>query len=300
MAAGGVRPPRGAPERVETSRGRLNTGAARDSFQALSPAITWCDPGASARSALGRHRAAYRGLLDRLVTTAIAMNQSATGKERASVTTARLRRKIQCVRQFLSSTASAVRQLPDRVLHARRRETARRALHGAGRIRTILVICHGNVCRSPFAAALLRRLATELDVPVVVRSAGFIGPDRQPPAAALAAASRRKLDLDPHRSTLVTRAALDTADLVIVMAPEQELALRRKFGDLRGTALVLGDLDPKAIVRRAIHDPWGGNDAAFEYSYSRIERCVEELAGIITRTWREQGGHIASTASQGQ
>ena len=49
-----------------------------------------------------------------------------------------------------------LRRVPSRVLHPLRRQRALRALRGRRRPASVLVICHGNVCRSPFAAALLR------------------------------------------------------------------------------------------------------------------------------------------------
>jgi protein-tyrosine-phosphatase len=45
--------------------------------------------------------------------------------------------------------------------------------------------------------------------------------------------------------------------------------------------ILLGDLDPRAIDTRAIHDPVDQPLAAFEQSYARIERCVEALAGAL-------------------
>lgn len=156
----------------------------------------------------------------------------------------------------------------------------------AGRIRSVLFICHGNVCRSPFAAAVFERAVRASGLDIQVDSAGFIGPDRQSPAGALAAAARLDVDLTAHRSKLIRPALLDTADLMVVMAAEQAIALRRQFGDVRGLVVVLGDLDPDSIRRRTILDPWGGDDAAFNASYSRVERCVRQLVYLVAETHR--------------
>ena len=118
---------------------------------------------------------------------------------------------------------------------------------------------------------------------IIVRSAGFIGPGRQPPAPALAAASRRNLDLTTHRSVLVSGPEVGATDLVVVMSIEQSVALRRQLGRLSGTIIVLGDLDPCPIRRRTILDPWGGDDVTFDESYDRIARCVTELVRLLTR-----------------
>ena len=85
----------------------------------------------------------------------------------------------------MSTITRVLRHTPDRLLHARRRREARTRL-AARRRGSVLVICHGNICRSPFAAALLSRELAPYGVPVA--SAGFIGAGRPAPPEALAAA----------------------------------------------------------------------------------------------------------------
>src|SRR6267142_6184317 len=81
-----------------------------------------------------------------------------------------------------------LRRTPERLLHPLQRRKLLEALRTRGRPKTVLVVCHGNICRSPVAAALLARELASLDVEV--QSAGFIGFDRPPPAEAVAAAQR--------------------------------------------------------------------------------------------------------------
>ena len=184
------------------------------------------------------------------------------------------------------SFAGAVRHYPERLLHGARRSAARRSM-AAVPVSSALFICHGNVCRSPFAAATFARdRRDKLGASVRVRSAGFVGPGRQPPAHALAAARRRDVDMTDHRSMLVTSEAVQEADLVVVMGADQAAALRRHFGRPRGAILVLGDLDPQPIVRRTIRDPWGGDDEAFDDSYARLERCIASLTDILASSAR--------------
>jgi protein-tyrosine phosphatase len=173
-----------------------------------------------------------------------------------------------------------LRHAPASRFHARRRRAARVALERV-RPRSILFVCHGNICRSPFAAAaFLRSCPSKLAKSIKIASVGFIGPDRSSPAKALAAASKFDVDLSAHRSTLVTPEALRSADLVVVMSDQQA----REVARLHPSAfvLVLGDLDPQPVNRRTILDPWGQSDAVFDESYERIDRCVRELAGIIS------------------
>lgn len=177
------------------------------------------------------------------------------------------------MRRVCGRAYRASRQRVERTLHPWRRGRALGVLAAMGQFKGILVVCRGNVCRSPFAAAVLRRL---LRVPVM--SAGFIGPSRRVPAPALQVAASRSIDLDAHRSQLVTRALLDGVDLVLVMDEEQATRLRRSFPGARCAIILLGDLDPELPDSRTIADPWGKPASEFERVYARIERCCRVLA----------------------
>jgi protein-tyrosine-phosphatase len=145
----------------------------------------------------------------------------------------------------------------------------------------VLFLCHGNACRSPFAAALFARAAKErIAVPIVVESAGLVAPGRPSPAPAIASAARRDIDLSPHRSRLLTTRAIRAAELIVVMSADQERVVLR-VGRIAVPTLILGDLDPQPIEERTIVDPMGGPDKLFDESYDRIARCIETLIDLI-------------------
>ncbi len=137
------------------------------------------------------------------------------------------------------------------------------------------MVCHGNICRSPFAAALLARDLAPAGVRV--DSAGFTAPNRPCPPEAVTVAARRGVDLSAHRSRLLTATAAHAADLVVVMDPDQGRSLCDRFGRLWRDILVLGDLDPERIAARPIRDPVNQDAEVFEEAYARIERCIAQL-----------------------
>jgi len=155
----------------------------------------------------------------------------------------------------------------------------------------VLFICHGNVCRSPFAAAAFARISASWNGgPPSIRSAGFIGPNRSPPPEALLAAERAGVDLTSHRSAVFTPDDIRTADLVVVMAAEQAKGIRRRFRDSASRVLILGDLDPVSAATRTIIDPWGKPSDVFDESYQRITRCVTVLARILASATERHAG----------
>ena len=186
----------------------------------------------------------------------------------------------------LRSLARAVWRAPEQLLHPLRRWAARKALARGPAPCSVLVVCYGNICRSPFAAALLeRRLAGTIRV----ESAGFLGLGRPVPPIGLQVAARRGIDLSAHRSQILTAAVAQAADLIVVMDGEQERAVRAVLGAARPVLVVLGDLDPGPIETRAVRDPiWQPADV-FEETYARIDRCIAELVAAMTMG---EGGRV--------
>jgi protein-tyrosine-phosphatase len=156
---------------------------------------------------------------------------------------------------------------------------------------SVLVICNGNIFRSPFAAAVLRR-ALELRGlgRVRVESAGFAGPGRPTPADAVAVAARRGIDLGQHASQLVMADLVRAADLIVVMDALQRRMICERFGRGSRGVLLLGDFDPLPVASRGIEDPVEQGPDVCARVYARIERCVEELAQALASVAQQPAG----------
>lgn len=176
----------------------------------------------------------------------------------------------------LRRLARAIKRLPDRLLHDGRRRRARERV-AALAPDSLLFVCHGNICRSPFAEA-----AARLRVPPHVRvaSAGFIGPDRGAPDEAVEAARRFGIDLTAHRSRLITGETARRTGLVVVMTPDQARAAVR-LGAPPDRVLILGDLDPEPIGLRSIPDPIERPLDEFMACYRRVDRCIAALVTLL-------------------
>src|SRR5689334_22069461 len=82
----------------------------------------------------------------------------------------------------------------------------------------ILMVCTGNTCRSPMAAALLGRRLVEAGIAAVVTSAGLLFDGKPATDHGLAVMADRGLDTSGHRSRKLRPDLLAGADLVIGMA----------------------------------------------------------------------------------
>jgi protein-tyrosine phosphatase len=176
----------------------------------------------------------------------------------------------------------AVRHVPERLLHGYRHRIAVERRTRAGRPARVLILCYGNICRSPYAEARLRALlARRRHEGVFVESAGFFGPGRLANEMAQHVAQARLLDLSSHRSRVVDRTLAASATLILVMTPGQASALVRQVDAPASRVEVLGDLDPQGILQRDIPDPYGQAAEVFEQVFDRIDRCLD----VLIRTW---------------
>ncbi len=185
---------------------------------------------------------------------------------------------------FLRNLLVRVRRTPEGLLHPLRRRKAVDALRQRRRPTTVLAVCHGNICRSPVAAALLARELAPLGIDV--QSAGFIGFNRPAPAEAVAAAQRHAVNLSEHRSRLLTAELVRGADLIVVMDPSQRRLICERFGRLPSDVMLLGDFDPATVDARTIRDPVDQQREVFDEVYERISRCVREFGRAVGSTAR--------------
>ena len=161
----------------------------------------------------------------------------------------------------------------DRKLYPKRRERARERLESLAP-GSVLFVCLGNVCRSPYAERLAAKKAKGA---LTADSAGFIGPGRPPPDYAIQAALGRGLDHADHRSTTLSGDMLEEAGAVFLFDRHNARRLRAAGMFRKDKVFWLGDFDPTWVGRRAIPDPWGKSLEEFEATFERIERCIDAL-----------------------
>lgn len=170
-----------------------------------------------------------------------------------------------------------------RLLYPVRHRLARRLAKRVGTPQSVLFVCLGNICRSPYAArAIMRELPSSWANIMRVDSAGFIGPNRPSPQIAAEVATERRVDLSDHRSKLISSRLIDSNDLVVVMEPWQRRDVLRMSNRRGVRVLVLGDLRPSAGEARNIPDPFDGKRELFERSYDDVDICIAQLARIMT------------------
>ncbi|RCV91019.1 low molecular weight protein-tyrosine-phosphatase [Billgrantia montanilacus] len=140
----------------------------------------------------------------------------------------------------------------------------------------ILVVCTGNICRSPVAEVMLQQRLPHL----TVTSAGLgalIGQPVDAQARRLAEANR--LDVSSHLARQLDADLLAEADLVLVMTDGQRQAVAKRWPEVRGKILLMG----KWLAQQEgidIPDPYRKSPEVFEH----VHRLLDEA----TRLWAER------------
>ena len=142
------------------------------------------------------------------------------------------------------------------------------------KIKQVLLVCTGNICRSPLAAALLERALGEKGLDGVdVGSAGTGAWDGAPASeGAYLVGLERGLDLSGHRARLLTRELVEQADLILTMARHHRARVDELGGE--GRVFVLGEYAGRQGDEAEVSDPFGGDLDVYR------ETCIE-LEGLI-------------------
>jgi protein-tyrosine-phosphatase len=143
----------------------------------------------------------------------------------------------------------------------------------------VIVVCTGNICRSPMAAGLLaHHLSGDLGSTIEVASAGTNALQGYPAQDhALEIMARIGIDISAHRARQLTREMARSADLIIAMEMAH-LWFIQQWEEIPPEALhLMLEFDPKAKSRQ-VADPYGG-------PLSGYQTCLETLrpavAGIV-------------------
>jgi protein-tyrosine phosphatase len=145
----------------------------------------------------------------------------------------------------------------------------------------ILFVCMGNICRSPTAEGVVRRLLAERapDLRVQLDSAGthayHVG--EPPDARAIAAAGRRSIDLSKLRARRVQPEDFERFDLILAMDRENLSRLRElQPGQSTAQLRLMLEFAPDAALEE-VPDPYYGGVAGFEQVLDLLEDAAEGL-----------------------
>ncbi len=155
---------------------------------------------------------------------------------------------------------------------------------------SVLFVCLGNICRSPTAEAVFRKLAADagLGERIYIDSAGTIGYHEGAPAdgRATAAALARGLDLGSLRARRVVAEDFARFDLILAMDEENLADLQRiRPDDARARLGLLLEYAADTGVK-GVPDPYYGGKNGFEQVLDLVTAACAGLVEDVRRTLR--------------
>jgi protein-tyrosine phosphatase len=106
----------------------------------------------------------------------------------------------------------------------------------------LLIVCTGNICRSPMASAFLRQRFEARQLDISVTSAGTRTQGKPAVEEVVELMKSIDLDISEHRSQLVTKQMIGDADLILCMAREH----------LREVVLIDSDAYPRTFTLKEL------------------------------------------------
>ncbi len=146
----------------------------------------------------------------------------------------------------------------------------------------VLMVCLGNICRSPLAEGILKsKLNSEL---VLVDSAGTAGYHigNSPDPRSIAIASKYGIDISDQRCRRFTFRDFDQFDLIYAMDRHNYKDILSQTDNPDHMAKVKLLLDEVNLGYREVPDPYYGGEQGFELVFDLISQACDVIAGRIS------------------
>lgn len=138
------------------------------------------------------------------------------------------------------------------------------------KVKRLVFVCHGNICRSPLAEAVARKhnlIATSFGLDT--RGGAPADP------RAVAWAKEHGYDLDQHVTRRVNQYVPQDGDLLVGMEPKHIVLLRDIFAEKPLQITLAGLWLPKPVAY--LHDPYNANSHYFSLCEKSVSDAVNNL-----------------------
>jgi len=150
----------------------------------------------------------------------------------------------------------------------------------------ILMVCLGNICRSPLAEGIMRKKLAESHILGEVDSCGFEPfhagdtPDRR----AIEVARQHGIDISEHRGKLFSKSYFDTFDRIFVMDSNNYrdvASVARNDADMKKVDFIMNMVYPGS--NQPVPDPYYGGQADFSKTWELLDAATGKIIESIRK-----------------
>jgi protein-tyrosine phosphatase len=153
-------------------------------------------------------------------------------------------------------------------------------------INKVLVVCLGNICRSPIGQGILQHLSQQAKLDLTIHSAGTNGfhTGEHPHPSSIKVCKQYGIDISTQVSRRFVVTDFDIYDSILVMAKDvydDVKSLNRTEQDMEKVHFFLDSIAPGKL--KNVTDPYYGTEAG----YTTVYKTIEEASIAWLRVWQQ-------------
>ena len=146
----------------------------------------------------------------------------------------------------------------------------------------ILMVCLGNICRSPLAEGILAHKTKQLDVEVDSAGTAAYHIGELPDKRSIEIADNYNINLRNQRARQFSRADFDEFDIIYAMDTNNLahlISLTETKKELKKIRLILNEINPNAC--KSVPDPYYGGENGFQNVYNMLNEACNKIVQNI-------------------
>ncbi len=146
----------------------------------------------------------------------------------------------------------------------------------------ILMVCLGNICRSPLAQGILQKKVDSAKVLIDSVGTGAYHVGKLPDSRSIAVAKKYGIDITHQRARQFQVEDFDVFDVIFVMDKSNYtnvVSLARTEVDKKKIKLILDEI---GLDDNSVPDPYYGGDKGFDNVYEMLDKACSIIANKLT------------------
>lgn len=142
----------------------------------------------------------------------------------------------------------------------------------------ILMVCLGNICRSPLAEGILKSKIEDLNIVVDSAGTGAYHVGNLPDVRSIEVAKKYGIDITDQRARKLEASDLEEFDFIYAMDASNYrniLSIARTQAQEAKVKMIMNELVPESDV--SVPDPYYGGDQGFENVYKMLDQACDVI-----------------------